>query len=114
MKVGAPGGCVVCRYPTTTVDDRFGSVHASCIAEAARLWTWLSVLVAGPLGGCLVCRTSTVWRHPIHGPVHPACVRRAMGLLEDDGGVEPVVMPAAQPGASLRRGAYARRAAMVG
>ena len=72
---------------------------------------WLAVLTPGPLGGCLACRTSTMWHHPTAGPVHPQCIATALAVL-DDGGAAPVVrVPSAAP---RNRGAYSRRAAMVG
>lgn len=111
MKACAPAGCVVCRYPASTVHERFGVVHASCVATADQCWVWLSVLMAGPVGGCVVCRGSTIWHHPEHGGVHPACVARGMDLFEEDGVVRA---PAPSPEAPIRRGAYARRAARVG
>lgn len=104
-----PAGCLVCRYPVATAHARWGPIHASCLDKSADIVEWLSVLVAGRLGGCVACRGSSMWHHPVHGPLHPACVRRAMKLL-DDGGQAPTAVPVGGP----KRGAYARRSAMVG
>ena len=109
MKACAPAGCLVCRYPVGTAHERWGPIHASCLDKNADILEWLSVLVAGKLGGCVACGKSSMWHHPTHGALHPACVRRAMTLF-DDGGEPVAVLPVGGP----KRGAYARRARMVG